>query len=345
MKKLMINKTINKNMNNKIESFNKVIDYLEYKITQKLRRIPHKYKINVEEIRLRVDKPLMIVMKGEDYYIDNNGNIANRNNSYIVTKQDIIKSFEIICNYSIYAVEDELKNGFITIKGGHRIGVTGKVIYERNEIKTLKEISSLNIRIAKEIIGVSDKVIPYIIKKNNSIYHTLIVSPPGCGKTTLLRDIVRNLSDGMKKYNFKGLKVGVVDERSEIAGTYRGIPQNNIGVRTDVLDSCKKYDGIMLLIRSMSPHIVATDELGDSKDIKAIHEALKAGVKIISTVHGENMEDLLNKPNLKQIINENIFERFVIMDNSNDVGTIRDILEGENFSSILKKKENKNVYY
>ena len=319
--------------------FDNILNFLDNEISSLLYSIPNEVKDKVEEIRLRCSKPLMLGMMGTDVFVSKKGEITKEIcNSYIVNEKNIRNSFQILSNYSIYAIEEDLKKGFLTINGGHRIGVSGKVIYGNDGLETIRDISSLNIRIAKEKIGVSNPIMPDIIKSSNTIYNTLIVSPPQCGKTTLLRDIIRNLSNGIIEYNFRGIKVGLVDERSEIASLYNGQPQNNIGVRTDVLDGCQKYDGMILLIRSMSPHVIATDELGDSKDIKAIHEALKAGVKIIATVHGENLKDIQTKPNLKEIINERVFERIIILDNSNGVGTIKDILEGNEFKSILREK-------
>lgn len=330
--------------NNEKNTLDNVLSFLDPTISDILEKISREAKDRIEEIRLRAGQPLMICMEGKDCFINKSGDLLlNKKDSYITNKLDVSKSFQIISNYSVYAIEEELKNGYITIKGGHRVGVSGKAVYGENGIETIKNISSLNIRIAREKIGSSDDIMKFIIKKPNTIYHTLIVSPPQCGKTTLLRDVIRNLSNGMVDYNFRGIKVGVVDERSEIASLYNGQSQNDIGVRTDILDGCKKYDGMILLIRSMSPHVIATDELGDEKDIKAIHEALKAGVKIIATVHGEDIKDLRTKPNLREIIKENIFERIFILDNSNGVGTIRKILDGRTFDPVdIKEKGRKN---
>jgi stage III sporulation protein AA len=321
------------------KNFDSIIEYLDYDISNLLEKIPKNKKEVIEEIRLRVGNPLMVTMSNKDYFVTRKGELVNElKESYIVTRENIYNTFRLISNFSVYAFEEEIKNGFITIKGGHRVGVAGKVVYGKNGLETIKNISSLNIRIARQKLGVSNNVIKYLIKKPNTIYHTLIVSPPQCGKTTLLRDIVRNISNGVPKLNFKGLKVGLVDERSEIASVYNGYPQKDVGVRTDILDGCQKHDGIIMLIRSMSPAVIATDELGDVKDIKAIHEALRAGVKIIATVHGEEIEDIKTKPNLKEIINEKIFERIIILDNSMGVGTVRDILDGKKYESLLNRE-------
>jgi len=317
-------------------SFYRVIEYLDPLLCNLMSRISKSEIDRIEEIRLRAEKPLMVCMEGVDFYVTRNSKLTEENiDSYIVSTDNIAKTFQILCNYSIYSIEKELKNGFITIKGGHRIGVAGKAVYGSSGIETIKDISSLNLRIARQKIGVSNKLLKYVIKKPNTIYHTLIVSPPQCGKTTMLRDLIRSISNGVPRYSFRGIKVGVVDERSELGGLYRGLPQNDIGVRTDILDGCQKYDGIMILLRSMSPNVIATDELGDSQDIKAIHEAIKAGVKIIATVHGEDIKDICTKPNLREIVNEKIFERIIILDNSQGVGTVRDIIDGKSYKSII----------
>lgn len=336
---------IHKNKNFKRKNFIKktmldnILDFLDSEIALVLRKLPLTDREYVEEIRLRGEKPLMVFINGQDYFVNKDGYIATKEeNCFKVTFKMIYNTFNLISNFSVYAFEEELKNGFITITGGHRVGVAGKAIYGKNGLDSIKDISSLNIRVANQRIGVSNKIIKYIIKNHNTIYHTLIVSPPQCGKTTLLRDIIRNISNGVENLGFKGLKVSVVDERSEIAGMYKGNPQNDVGVRTDVLDGFYKYDGIILLIRSMSPHVIATDELGGEKDINAIHEALKAGVKLISTVHGKNIQDLMTKPILNKIINEKIFERIIILDNSKGVGTVKDIIDGQEFKSLLRKK-------
>lgn len=328
------------NIKSEEDSFYNLLNYFDNDLKAILKRIKKSLMLNIEEIRLRINRPLIINFLGKHYFVDNKGNLMNSYiNSIIVTEKMLFNTFKLVCNYSIYAVEEELKNGFITVRGGHRVGIAGKGVYQDSKLETIKEISSLNFRISREKIGVSNKIIPYIIKNDKSIYNTLIISPPQCGKTTLLRDIIRSISNGIPKYKFKGLKIGVVDERSEIAGIYKGIPQNDLGIRTDVFDGIKKYEGIFLLIRSMSPQVIATDELGSAKDINAIHEALKAGVKLISTVHGESIKDIINKPNLREIINEKIFERYIILDNLKGPGNINDIIEGSNFKSIYKDRE------
>lgn len=323
--------------------FNNVIEYLSSDIKSILLGISNNYKGEIEEVRLRNGSPLNISISGEDYFITKDSKVYKSPvNSVIIDKSHIDNSFQLITNYSIYAFSEEIKNGFITIKGGHRVGIGGKIIYDFSGIKSIKNISSLNIRIAKEKIGISDGITKYLIDKKGSFLNTLIISPPQCGKTTLLRDLIRNLSNGNENQFFKGFKVGLIDERSEIAGIYNGEPQNNVGIRTDILDGCLKPEGIIILIRAMSPEIIAVDEIGSKADIEAIEVALRAGVSLIATVHGNGLEELNYKANMSYLIKEKIFKRYIILDRSLGVGTIKEIINGDNNQIIYKEKRGFN---
>ncbi len=281
----------------------------------------------LQEIRLRVDAPLMVRYKNKEYFINEQSRLSSSNeNSFMITKAEIKETMEYISNYSLYAFEEEVKQGFITIVGGHRIGIAGKVIVEEGKIKSMKYISFINVRLSHQVRGCSNIVLPYIAKAN-SIYHTLIISPPGCGKTTLLRDMIRQLSNGFHLNGVKvsGLQIGVVDERSEIAACYMGMPQNELGIRTDVLDCCPKAKGMMLLIRSMSPQILAVDEIGVEEDINAIHYAMGCGCKMIATVHGGSIEEVREKPLLSELIKKQMFERYIILSNHKEIGRVEEI--------------------
>jgi stage III sporulation protein AA len=170
-------------------------------------------------------------------------------------------------------------------------------------------------------------VIENIIASYEDLHNTLIVSPPRCGKTTLLRDLVRQISNGISKPKFKGLKVGVVDERSEISGAYRGIPRNELGIRTDVLDRGPKGEGILLLIRSMSPEVIVTDEIGTKQDVEVLQEALNAGVRVITTVHGSSLQEVKNRPILQDLFTTNVFDRAVILSRRQGTGTLEDVIK------------------
>lgn len=322
------------------EIFNSVIENFTFDIKNSLRLLPNIFKKNIEEIRLRVNFPLSVYSMGKDYFVTIDGKVAeNSEEGLIIDLEQINKTFQIVCNYSIYALSEEVKNGFITIKGGHRVGIGGKVIYGNSGIESIKNISSLNFRIAREKKGISNEVIKYLLRGNDFI-NTLIISPPQCGKTTLLRDIIRNLSYGMKEYNLRGFKVGLIDERSEIAGVFNGIPQKDVGIRTDILDSCNKSSGIMIMIRAMSPEIIAVDEIGGSDDISAIEDATRAGIKLIATIHGHSIDDIRNRKSLSYLFNANIFKRYIVLDKSRGVGTIKEVLDSSTLINLIKKEGN-----
>jgi len=272
----------------------------------------------LQEIRLRAGQPLFLIYAGNEIMPEPGGKY------YAVTKEDVRESLEYISHYSLYAYENEMKQGFITIEGGHRVGMTGKVIIEKEKVKNMKHISSINVRVSHEITGCADEILPYIVH-NKQIYHTLIVSPPRCGKTTLLRDLIRQISDGNEYV--RGCTVGVVDERSEIGGCYKGVPQNQVGKRTDVLDCCPKAEGMIMLIRSMAPQVIAVDEIGSGEEIHALEYALHCGCKILATVHGSSMEELRKKPLFEQMIQGKRFERYVVLSNREKVGQVEGIYD------------------
>ena len=259
--------------------------------------------LNVEEIRLRSSKPLILKIGQETYITD-----------YIVKQQDILQAFEKICENSVYSYRRQICDGYITIRGGNRVGIVGSAVIDNGQVININYISSLNFRIAREQKGCSNSIIREIIDEtNNSIYNTLIVSPPGCGKTTFLRDIIRNISNGIKEIGFQGKTVGVVDERGEIAAMYKGIPQNDIGIRTDVVDNMPKSQAMRMLVRSMSPEVITCDEIGSIEDIKAIDYAMCCGVKGIFTAHGKDLEELNRNPELTKLLNKHIFERIILL--------------------------------
>ena len=274
----------------------------------------------LEEIRLRIDQPLIVEYENVEMVLP-----SKAKNKHIVTKEEIRETMDYICKYSLYAYEQELKQGFVTIEGGHRAGVMGKVILENNRVKNLQYISSVNIRVAHEIIGCADSIMQYITK-NREVCHTLIISPPRCGKTTLIRDIIRQISDGNRYV--RGCTVGVVDERSELGGCYLGVAQNHLGMRTDILDCCPKAEGMMMMIRSMSPQVVAVDEIGTPEDIKALESVLNCGCKILATVHGNNIDDVRKKPLLSAMVHAHIFDRYVLLSNRMQAGTVQSVYDG-----------------
>lgn len=292
--------------------FENVINILTQSIRTELKNLNLDFE-HIQEIRLRIGQPAIIICGNQEKKLKT-----------IVTRKELMEIVDYISNYSLYAYENELRQGFITIKGGHRVGMVGQVLIENGKVKNINHISSLNIRISHEILHAADKLLPYITY-NKQVYHTLLISPPRCGKTTILRDLIRQISDGNRWV--KGSTVGVVDERSELAGCYQGIPQNQMGMRTDVLDGCPKAEGMLMLIRSMSPQVIAVDELGAPEDVQAMKYAMHCGCKMIATVHGESMEEIQRKPLFEEMIRERCFERYVVLRNGRSIGEIAEIYD------------------
>ena len=298
--------------------------------------MPVEFTAKLQEIRLRLGGPLYVQSWNSGYFLDASGRLLDRpEEAYGVTAGDLERVFQNITRSSVYALEEEMRSGFITVPGGHRVGFTGEAVVVDGSLKGLKNISCLNIRVCRQIQGCAGKLLPLLITSNKTVYHTLIISPPKCGKTTLLRDIVRQLSSGIASLGFAGVNVAVVDERSEIAASYLGRPQLDVGYRTDVLDKCPKSQGMYLLVRSMSPEVIATDELGKPEDASAVQDVLNAGIKLITTVHGSGVDDIRRRPVLNELLEQGLFERLVVLGRSKGVGTIETVVNGLSGKRLL----------
>ena len=303
--------------NNK--AFNIVAKAVCTSINKKIMNIPTEIKDNLQEIRLRVNRPLALCCPENTYFMTENGCVTNTfldQQMLTVSSRDIFETFNNICNYSVYSKQNEIKNGFVTLKGGHRAGICGTAVAEKGVITNIRDISSINIRISVEHKNCAKPIIEKIKDFRGGL---LLCGAPCSGKTTILRDLARVLSTEYKQ------KTALIDERSELAGTYRGVYQNDIGM-CDVLDGYSKTEGFTHALRSLSPDIIICDELGNADDVHSVENAINSGVSIIASAHCSNENELMAKPQLKRLIQSKAFGNIVFLDNRKNVGQARKVM-------------------
>lgn len=282
----------------------KIIEYFPDKLQNILyEKIKEKEDL-IEEIRIRNNNPIILKFNTNEDII-----------KYNVNSNEMLSILQSICENSIYSYQKQISSGFITLQGGHRVGIVGSCVIENDKVINMKYINSFNFRIARQVIGCSNKILKYILNlENNNVLNTLIISPPGYGKTTILRDIIRQVSTGNTNLKFAGIDVGMVDERSEIASLYKGVPQNDVGIRTDILENISKSNGMKILVRSMSPKVIVADEIGTKEDLEAINYVLCSGCKGIFSAHGNNFNDICLNPILKELLDIHTFECLIFLD-------------------------------
>lgn len=303
---------------------------LPARIRQAILNLPSEVLMQIEEIRLRLGRPLQILYGGRDQFVTLQGKVTREPEAgHMLTEEDMAQTLNLMSGSSLYALEEELRRGYITMVGGHRVGIAGRILLDgTGNVRGMKEIAAFNIRIARDVQQVADGLGHLLIDSASyRLHNTLLISPPQCGKTTLLRDLARKISKGTLHPKIAGLKVSIVDERSEIAASWRGAPQHDLGPRTDVLDACPKAEGMTMMIRSMSPQVLITDEIGRSEDGHALLEAIHAGVTVITTAHGFGMHEVRSRPLLRQLFELGAFTRYLVLSRRHGPCTVEGVYD------------------
>lgn len=268
----------------------------------------------VQEIRLRVNQQVRVVM-GEEVTLPMR-----------YGEKELDEIFRYLCHDSVYAYEEERRQGFIMVEGGHRIGITGELTLTEQGSFLAKYIRYMNIRLAHEHKNIAESMMPYLYSQGEELpENTLIISPPGIGKTSLIRDMIRLFSNGIGEH--RGCNVGVIDERGEIAGAYRGSAVLDCGERTDVVTGGDKQQGISVLVRTFAPRVIAMDEIGGAGDARALFSAGVSGCRILATVHGSSLEDVKRKQELSDLLEQQMFQRFVLLKMEKDRSRYAQILD------------------
>lgn len=292
-----------------------VCRYLPSEIAEGVERINPKDIDNITEIRIRAERPLCVTLWGESFFLEKSGNITKSFQNCLRTGfSEINNILKSLCRYSVYSYDKEISEGFITIESGIRAGLSGTVSYSDGK-KTMRYINGINFRIPREVKDCGEKIYTRLLK--NRPCGIIICGSVASGKTTLLRDLCRLCGN---RYI-----VSLIDERGEIAGCRDGVPQNDVGINTDIFDGFERSDGIVNSVRSMSPEIIFCDEISTEKDSDAMIKSAGCGVKFISTAHADSFENLVKRPYLYELINSGIFEYAVIMSGSSEAGKIKDI--------------------
>lgn len=290
-----------------MQRFYRASSYLSRRIYQAAKNVPADIASSVSEIRLRMGKPLSFISFGSKYFMTTSGRLTEipYGDMLCVSETDIKESFARICEYSVYSYTKNIAAGFVTVGCGHRAGIYGTAVYEKNIVTCIRDIGGINLRISREYKGCAENMLSILGAENCGSF--LLCGAPCTGKTTLLRDASRILSDTYLK------KVSVIDERGEIAAVSRASAQNDVGIQTDVLDGYLKSDGIMQAVRSLSPEFVICDEIGANDDFDAIMYGVNSGVKFGAAVHASNPGELYLKRGVANLLKSGAFSFAVFL--------------------------------
>ncbi|MGI6403942.1 MAG: stage III sporulation protein AA [Oscillospiraceae bacterium] len=305
--------------------FEQAISGFPQRIRDVLRALPDSVKGSASEVRLRVDQPLMLTCPGQNWFVDASSRLSNIPRGCLcITPQDISDAVVAMCSYSVHSHENEMKNGFISLRGGHRAGICGTAVITDGKISALREITSINLRIARDIRGAADEVLNRAFREN--LGGVLIAGPPSSGKTTILRDLARQLSSGKAG---RYLKVAVIDERGELGAVFEGIPQNDLGPCCDILSGYPKGEGILMAVRTLSPQVIICDEIGGGEEISSMLDGLRCGVRMVVSAHAGSLEELLGKSQITRLLLEGAFSRIVVLGGADQPGRVEEMVRVE----------------
>lgn len=295
-------------MEQRIEWLDALCKYLPDCLLGALKSINENTAKCVEEVRLRVSRPLMIYTCDKGYCVSEFGSLSETQ-GIIVSESDTEQVLQAITGRSPYAYRDEINQGYITLKSGIRAGLAGSALISNGSIKAFKTIEGINFRIPRESFGIAKTLLPFI-SDGSRLYSTLIISPPRLGKTTLVRDIARCAGNGI---GLAPCRVSLIDERQELSACSYGSPLFDVGRETDVISNVLKHTGVFMALRSLSPDIIVTDEIGRNDDLEAIKEVANSGVVMIATAHAPDFNSLRNRLFFKKVCDENLFDSYVVL--------------------------------
>lgn len=304
------------------EEYRQLLPFLPPELRKALSDLDAAALAGLEEVRLKTERPVLLRFDGCERFLGSGGLTDDMNDARPFSRQEMKKTMLLLSESSVYAFSEELRRGYITLPGGHRAGFAGRAVLEKGALRTLKEISSVNLRIAREVKGAGESLLARLPLTGGVLPSTLLVAPPRAGKTTLLRDLTRLLSDGI---GVRPFRVGLADERSELAATLSGVPQLDVGLRTDVVDGCPKAEAMLLLLRSMGPEVLVTDELGREEDAAALAEAAKCGVSVLATAHARDGAEARQRPLLRRLLGEGYFRYLVVLSRRLGPGTVEEV--------------------
>lgn len=322
-----------------IKRYDQAVSCVSPKIRALLLSLPDELKEETQEIRLRGDRPIALIGKYGIRFLSGAGRATYicTQSSFKISQSELIDTFNRVCGYSVHSNQESILNGYITIEGGHRAGICGTGVFENNKISAVKDVASINLRIAGEHFGAANEVVGRLF--SNGLKSVIIAGAPSTGKTTILRDMARQLSGGTLENYYKTV---IIDERREIAAIKNGIPQNDVGVNTDILDMYPKSQGILTALRSMSPEIIICDEIGSMNDATAIDEGVNSGVKFAVSVHASNFEEIKKRPQVKSLLDSGAFDYIVLLKSGSTPGTILKIFEVGDMGNEVSSN---NIYY